>query len=128
MQGGEIEAAQSPVFRVAAIGTEPVRMVEVVKNNRVIFTHRPAAGDARRVSFTFRDDTEAGGDFADTKMHPTSHIRDWSRPETGIRPRPAARESYYYVRVIQSFSASEREAEGEIAWSSPIFVRRRETR
>ena len=35
-----------------------------------------------------------------------------------------ARKNYYYVRVIQSFSAEKPDVEGEIAWSSPIYVRR----
>lgn len=51
--------------------------------------------------------------------------KDWNRPETGIRPRPEAPESYYYVRVIQAFSQAQLVREGEIAWSSPIFVRRK---
>ena len=30
--------------------------------------------------------------------------------------------SYYYVRVTQRYSAAQPEADGEIAWSSPIYV------
>ena len=41
-----------------------------------------------------------------------------------IRARPAVPEAYYYIRVLQSFSAAQRDVEGETAWSSPIFVRR----
>jgi hypothetical protein len=58
-------------------------------------------------------------------MHPSSQIKDWRRPETGIRPRPAAAESYYYVRVVQSLNREKPALEGEMAWSSPIFVKRK---
>lgn len=51
---------------------------------------------------------------------PRAHIAGqlWIR---GRAKQPAA---YYYVRVMQRYSAAEPEAEGEIAWSSPIFVYR----
>lgn len=125
LQGGELAAAASPVFDVKVIGTEPVLRIDVIKNNRLLYTHRPTGtAEARRnVSFTFRDAADFGGDFSDTEMAPTSQISDWQQPETGIRPRPPVTESYYYVRVLQSYSAGELEREGEVAWSSPIFVR-----
>jgi hypothetical protein len=122
-QGDLIQAAESPVFQVRIIGTEPLLRVEVIKNNRVMYTREPEGG-ARRVEFTFRDAKEFGGGFADTAMAATSQIQNWQAPETGVRPRPSRPESYYYVRVVQSYSAAEPKAEGEIAWSSPIFVTR----
>lgn len=86
---------------------------------QLIYTKTVEAGgaDKRRLEFDFRNN-----DFSDTTMSPTSQIRDWSRPETGIRPRPQVKSAYYYVRVIQRYSPTEPEREGEIAWSSPIFV------
>ena len=72
---------------------------------------------ASRVSFRYRDEA-----FGDTSMGETALIKDWSRPETGVRARPSEGESYYYVRVVQSFSAAEPEKAGEVAWSSPIYV------
>jgi Protein of unknown function (DUF3604) len=33
-----------------------------------------------------------------------------------------AAKNYYYVRVLQSFSPEKPDVEGEVAWSSPIFV------
>jgi len=126
LQGGDVEA-ESPTFHVAVRGTEPVLRVDVIKNNRVVYTRSPEPGlpDPRRLAFVWRDSAESGGDSRDTTMHPSSQIKDWSRPETGIRPRPQAPESYYYVRVLQSFSREKPAVEGEIAWSSPIFVRRK---
>ncbi|MEK7404958.1 MAG: hypothetical protein AAB225_07605 [Acidobacteriota bacterium] len=85
MQGGELAASASPAFQVKVIGTEPILRVEVIKNNRVVYT-------TRETSFAWRDT---------------------SKPE-----------GYYYLRVIQSYSAQQPDVEGEIAWSSPIFVRR----
>ena len=113
------------MFTVSVLGTGPILKVEVIKNNRIIYTQRPAQGaaDPSRLAFTFRDMAQFGGNFADTSMAPTSQIKNWDAPETGIRPRPKAKESYYYARVIQSYSAEEPEKDGEIAWSSPIFVR-----
>jgi hypothetical protein len=119
LQGDAISASASPSFQVRVIGTEPILRVDVVKNNRVIYTRK---GDSNTLAFTFRDTAEFGGNFADTSMAATSQIKNWDTPETGIRPRPKAAESYYYVRVIQSFSEAERDAEGEIAWASPICV------
>lgn len=120
-QGGEMQASLSPAFHVNAQGTEPILRIEVIKNNRVIYTRAPesGAGDGRRIEFTFRDNDN----FSDTSMAPASQIRDWNRPETGIRPPISGKWAYYYVRVIQRYSASEPAREGEIAWSSPIFVK-----
>lgn len=117
LQGSEIAAASSPTFQVEVLGTEAILKAEVIKNNRVIYTHQGEG--ARRARFSFRDTA-----FEDTSMGTTTQIKDWSKPETGVRPRPAAKESYYYVRVIQSYGAPKPDVEGETAWSSPIFVRR----
>ncbi len=116
-QGGDLAAAQNPEFRIHVEGTAPVRKVEIVKNNRVVFT-REGSG-ASELSFAYRD-LEASGAAA---VGPTVTIADWSRPETGIRPRPDDAANYYYVRVVQSYSETEPEKDGEVAWSSPIWVR-----
>jgi hypothetical protein len=123
LQGAEMQAASSPTFQVNVLGTEPLLKVEVVKNNRILYTKAVEPG-AREVRFSFRDSAEFGGDFSDTTMGATTQIKDWSRPETGIRARPSEAASYYYVRVVQRYSAAQPDREGEAAWSSPIFVRR----
>ena len=124
LQGGEMTAAASPTFHVNVAGTEPILRVEVIKNNRIIYTQTAAANaaDPRHIAFTFRDSSEFGGDFNDTTMHPTAEVKDWTHPETGVRPRPPKRESYYYVRIIQSFSRQNPNEIGELAWSSPIYI------
>ena len=66
------------------IGTEPILKIELIKNNRVIYTHPMGTPAPERVAFSFRDD--AGGGFEDSTMYPSSQIKDWSKPETGIRP------------------------------------------
>ncbi len=117
-QGAIAAVADAPVLSVRVRGTEPILKVEVIKNNRSVYTYR---GEGRReLDFEYRD-----ADFGDTSMAPTVTISDWERPETGIRPRPDPSESFYYLRVIQSFSEEEPEKAGEVAWSSPIFVGRR---
>ena len=116
-QGSVIVAGESPVFTARIRGTAPILKVEVIKNNRSVYTR---SGDGELdVEFAYRD-----ADFDDTSMGATATVRDWARPETGIRPRRDPTESYYYLRVIQSFSPDEPDKEGEIAWSSPIFVTR----
>jgi hypothetical protein len=93
MQGGELTASSSPAFQVAVVGTEPILRVEVIKNNKVVYTQ---AGEGKsRLSFSYSD--TAFGE---------------------------ATKNYYYVRVLQSFSAEQPDVEGEIAWSSPIYVRK----
>jgi len=118
LQGALIETEATPAFEIAVEGTGPLLRVEIVKNNRVIYA-RDGRGE-RRLAFTYRDAEDEGGDMVGA----TPTIRDWSRPETGIRARPKGEERYYYVRVVQSYSEAEPEKEGEVAWSSPIFIRR----
>ncbi len=115
MQGAEVRAGSAPELAVNVEGTGPIRTVEIIKNNRVVYTKRGEG--AERVAFRYRDQ-----EFGDTSMGETALIADWSRPETGVRARPSDGESYYYVRVVQSYSASELEKAGEVAWSSPIYV------
>jgi len=121
IQGGEMQASQSPTFHVRVQGTEPILRIEVIKNNRIVFTQTPAASSAdnRVVEFSYRDNDK----FADTSVVPTDQVRNWDAPETGIRSRPAGKVAYYYVRAIQRFSKEVPDREGEIAWSSPIYVR-----
>jgi hypothetical protein len=114
-QGAEIKASSAPELVVNVEGTAPLRTVEIIKNNRVVYTKRGEG--SQRLSFRYRDEA-----FTDPSMGETVLIKDWSRPETGIRARPNERETYYYVRVVQSFSAQELDKPGEVAWSSPIFV------
>lgn len=116
-QGSVVAVSEPPVFSARIRGTAPILSVEVIKNNRSVYLRK---GEGQSVvEFEYRD-----ADFDDTSMGPTATITNWSRPETGIRARPDPSESYYYLRVIQSFSGSEPEKEGEVAWSSPIFVTR----
>jgi hypothetical protein len=121
LQGGDLQASQSPTFRIHIQGTEPILRLEIVKNNRIVFTQAPAVGspDSRVMDFSYRDTDK----FADTSMAPTDEVKNWSAPETGIRPRPSGKTAYYYVRVIERFSREMPDREGETAWSSPIFVK-----
>ena len=49
MQGGELKASKSPAFQVRVRGTEPILRVEIIKNNRIVFTRPPdSSGDGRR--------------------------------------------------------------------------------
>jgi hypothetical protein len=120
VQGGEMRASQSPTFQIRVRATEPILRLEIIKNNRIVFSRGadPAPGDPKNIDFSYRDNES----FGDTSMTPTDQIRNWNAPETGIQARPSQKTAYYYVRVIQRYSAEFPEREGEIAWSSPIYV------
>ena len=80
---GDIFTTKSrPKIRVKIIGTAPIQTVDVIKNNKFIFTQSPGRSE---FAFEFVDQDASTG------------------------------ESYYYLRVLQS--------DGELAWSSPIWVR-----
>ena len=89
LQAGDREYLQGDIatvprdFRlsVRVIGTQPIRQIDVIKNQEFVYTSQNLEQD---VSFTFVDS------------------------------EPSAGESYYYVRVQQ--------VDGQLAWSSPIWV------
>jgi hypothetical protein len=72
-----------PNLRVKIVGTDRVKQVDLIRNNKFIYTLAP---EKTAVDFTYMDQA----------------------PEPG--------ESYYYVRVIQD--------DGNLAWSSPIWIKR----
>ena len=82
---GDIFVASGPAqLTVKVIGTQPLKEVRVVKNNRFVYDQKPGV---REAEFSFSDaDAQSG-------------------------------ESYYYVRVLQE--------DGQVAWSSPIWVTRK---
>ena len=81
---GEAVEARGPVALKAYVrGTAPVAAVNVVRNNRIIYT---APGAGPEVTFTFTDTDAVAG------------------------------EAYYYIRVEQR--------DGQLGWSSPIWVKR----
>jgi hypothetical protein len=83
IQGDAFTASGSPRLWVKVIGTQPIKQIQVVKNNRFVYQR---VNDAREIEFTYSDSAEDKG------------------------------ESYYYARVLQQ--------DGQIAWSSPIWVTR----
>jgi hypothetical protein len=120
VQGGEIRASESPTFHIRVRATEPILRLEVIKNNRIIFSRGAGSppGDPKTMDFTYRDNEG----FGNTSVASTDQISNWNAPETGIRPRPEQKAAYYYVRIIQRYSHEFPEREGEVAWSSPIYV------
>ena len=120
-QGAELQASRSPVFRIHVRATEPILRIEIVKNNRIVFSRSggPTSPDPKVMDLTYRD----SDNFSGTSMAPTNEIHNWNAPETGIPPRRAAKMAYYYIRVTQRYSPALPDREGEIAWSSPIYIR-----
>ena len=81
MMGEEIIASEPIDMEVTVIGTAPIEKVEVLKNNKVFFTHET---DEAQAHLKFTDYT------------------------------PVASSSFYYARITQQ--------DGEMAWSSPVWV------
>jgi hypothetical protein len=82
VMGEAFAAAAPPPLTAFVSGTAPLKQVEVIKSNRVVYT---APGAGRELRFTYTD------------------------------REPPAGEAWYYIRAEQ--------ADGELAWSSPIWVR-----
>jgi hypothetical protein len=80
--GDEFAAATVPPIRVRAVGTKPVKAIDIIRNNRSIYRN---GGGRREVDVTYLD----------------------------THPQPGT--SFYYVRLEQ--------VDGNVAWSSPIWVR-----
>ncbi len=84
LQGDIVENVSGDFkLSVKALGTAPIRQIDIIRNNRFIHNIQPMEND---VSFTYTD------------------------------RQPTRGESYYYVRVMQ--------ADDQMAWSSPIWIRR----
>jgi hypothetical protein len=82
--GDIIPAAGTAQFSVRAIGTGAIKQIDLIRNQKFVYTTRPGAKEA---SFEFTDQ------------------------------EPVRGESWYYVRVLQE--------DGQLAWSSPIWVENR---
>jgi len=93
--GEEISVTGVPRLRVKLIGTDVLSRVDVIKNNRFVYTHSPGE---RPQAGSLRHTTELAFTFEDRELKPGESC-------------------YYYVRAIQR--------DNEIAWSSPIWVSRR---
>jgi len=82
IMGDSFQSDAAPVLSVRAIGTGAIKQIDVVKNQKFIYTSRPGVKEA---SFEYTDKDFGAG------------------------------ENYFYVRVLQE--------DGQIAWSSPIWVK-----
>jgi hypothetical protein len=85
LQGDEIPSASTYSLRVNAIGTGPIRRVDVIHNEQ--YSYEVAPTGQRVAQFSYVD------------------------------AHPVAGENRYYVRVEQE--------DGNLAWSSPVWIRKR---
>ena len=60
MMGAEFGASEVPPLEVRVSGTAELERVDVIKDNRIVFTHRPDRA-TRKAEFTFRDLDAASG-------------------------------------------------------------------
>lgn len=94
--GQEIRSAGKRVLKITVGGTAPIKKIEFIRNGAVIHA-KEINGDKRFISYSWADEEEFG----------KIAIRN-----ARFNPKPFA---FYYVRIFQ--------ADNEIAWSSPIWVR-----
>jgi hypothetical protein len=92
------KAGEARNLHISAIGTDVITKIEVVCNNDDAFVFEPMRDHA---DYTYDDDLPFAEVLAESK-------------ERGLD----LKEIFYYVRVTQR--------DGEIAWSSPIWVRLKE--
>ena len=98
--GSEFKAAEEPEalterkIELYVCGAEDIQCVEIICNNRAVHTVSPKG--QRKVHFVWRDTR----DFAEIAIGPAKWC---SRPFV-----------FYYARV--------RQADGEMAWSSPVWM------
>ncbi|MBT3288532.1 MAG: hypothetical protein HN380_14390 [Victivallales bacterium] len=83
MMGDELKANDAPKLRIHAVGTGPIKSLDIIRNAEIYHTISPGKAT---VDVTWQD------------------------------PAPVPGESSYYVRVIQE--------DGELAWGTPLWVRR----
>ena len=86
-------AVHGVVYSGKPVLTDTIKSVEIVRNNRDIYTHCPDSPD---VAFDWND---------------TDPLADVNIPPALYCPAPF---TFYYIRVTQ--------ADGEMAWSSPIWI------
>jgi len=92
--GSEYKTNEPPKIEVTVAGTAPLNMIELVKNNDTIYRIGRSSG----LNDYFENDITYSASFSinDESYKPSEH---WD---------------YYYIRVTQR--------NGEMAWSSPIWV------
>lgn len=90
--GKDDSLLRSRLIEIEVCAEERVATVEIVRNNQVVHSRRPAAPD---VDIRWRDD------------EPLEQVA--IRPRTGRPPFV-----FYYIRITQ--------ADGEMAWASPIWL------
>ena len=83
MMGDELALADALELTIHAVGTGPIRALDIIRNAEI---HHTVAPGGAAVDLVWRD------------------------------PAPVAGESSYYVRILQE--------NGEIAWGTPLWVRR----
>ena len=87
------ELTAGRTIQVTVHGTQPVSCVEIVRNNVDVYRYTPDALDVA-LTWTDREALDA------VNLQPAPH-----------QPAPF---TFYYIRVTQ--------ADGQMAWSSPIWV------
>ncbi|HYM11691.1 MAG TPA: hypothetical protein VEU62_13230 [Bryobacterales bacterium] len=78
IMGEEIALGSAPVLEVAARGTAPIDKVDVIKNNRFVYSVEPRE---RQIRFEFRDQEWKGEDcYFYIRLIQSDHNMAWSSP------------------------------------------------
>lgn len=78
IMGDETATSEAPEIRIAVRGTAPIDNIQIIKNNRYIYSHRPGTRD---VSLAYRDDTaEPGESYYYVRLQQTDGQMAWASP------------------------------------------------
>ncbi len=85
VMGEEMDPAASPELAVAVEGTAPIAQIDVIKNNKILYTVSPSV---RTAHFTFRDDAYHGEDsYYYVRVTQTDKNMAWASP-IWVRKKP----------------------------------------
>jgi len=80
MMGDEFKAAAPPEMQIKVLGTAPIALIEVIKDNAVVYSHRPTATD-KLADLTWKDSAApTGTSFYYIRVQQTDGQLAWSSP------------------------------------------------
>ena len=77
--GEETSMEEPPTLSVKVIGTFPIRRIDIIKNNQIVYTHRPAEGEAE-FSFLDRNTFPGQKSYYYVRVIQMDEMMAWSSP------------------------------------------------
>ena len=104
MMGEEYVTADDPLIEVTVIGTGPIALIEIIRNNEVVLRHECSEAQA---SVTFRDVKPRGGStFYYARVTQQDGEMAWSSPVWVDHPRPDLKAVDNSLKIQQLTSSS----------------------